>query len=799
MQISVNWLKELVDFSGSIDDLAGRLTMLGLEVEGIHSPGQEIEQVRIGKILEIKPHPDADKLVVCQTDVGESNPLQIVCGAKNMKPGDIVPTAVVGAKLPGGFEIGRRKMRGIESQGMMCSARELGLGDDHDGLLILDDSFAVGSDAVPLLGLDDTVIEIEITPNRGDWAGMIGIARDLAAYYKLPLKTPTVQLKEVGKQADVLSSVTVECPELCPRYLGRVMSDVVVAKSPLWMVQRLIAAGQRPINVVVDITNYVLLETGHPLHAFDFQKLDEQRIVVRRSRAGEILKSIDSVDRTLDGEMLVIADGKNPVAIAGVMGGLDSEVTAKTKEVFLESAVFDPRSIRRTARSLSMQTEASQRFQRGADPEMAVFALDRAAMCLEQLAGATLAKGRLDAHSVPRKEVKVSLRFRRANALLGCDIDTATQKGILSRLGFEIANETHETVDVRVPSWRQDISREADLIEEVARVYGFERLPVAMPRVRPSEQIFAPMERELEQLRLELKGLGLTEMIAMSFSSREEVAKAGLSGGFEEMLTLQNPMSEAQATLRSSLIPGLLAAASLNVRRGRDTIRLFEIGPVYRPAKNQELPDEPRMLGIALAGSRVAQHWHSAMQLVDFYDAKGILEAILGVRGIELGFERNEIIRTFEPGQSASIQLGKKCVGIMGAVNRAIAETYDISGDLFLVELDLSETLAKQLKHKSFDSISAHPASVRDMAILVDADQPAGDVLFDARNSGEPFLQDARIFDIYVGEQVPDGKKSIALELTFQAKDRTLTDKETQKFWNGIFNKLQSSYQAELR
>ncbi|MDQ1256214.1 MAG: phenylalanyl-tRNA synthetase beta chain, partial [Candidatus Hydrogenedentes bacterium] len=413
MRISLNWLKEYVDIPVGVDELAHQLTMLGIEIEAIERPWAEITKIFTGKLLSIEPHPSADKLVVCKTDVGQAEPLQIVCGATNMKAGDIVPTAIVGATLPGGFNIAPRKMRGIESQGMMCSSRELAIGDDHDGLLILAPETPIGADFIALAGLDDTILEVEITPNRGDCASMIGVARELAALYGTAYRIPETPLTEGAQKAADLSRVTIEDADLCPRYIGRVLPSVQIKKSPLWMARRLIAAGQRPINNVVDITNYVLLETGHPLHAFDYGLLAENRIVVRRARAGESIVTIDGDTHPLKPEMLVIADAERPVAVAGVMGGKESEVGEGTARVFLESAFFDPISIRRTSRALGIQSEAAAHFQRGADPEMALYAINRTASLMQQFANAEIAQGLLDEYPKPLPRKEVTLRYDR--------------------------------------------------------------------------------------------------------------------------------------------------------------------------------------------------------------------------------------------------------------------------------------------------------------------------------------------------------------------------------------------------
>ncbi|HOH42616.1 MAG TPA: phenylalanine--tRNA ligase subunit beta, partial [Candidatus Hydrogenedentes bacterium] len=397
MQISLNWLKELLPLEADADEIAERLTMLGLEIEAVRRPGQDIENVFVGRILDIQPHPEADKLVVCRTDAGQGEALQIICGATNMKVGDKVPTAIDGATLPGGFKIGSRKMRGIQSCGMMCSARELGLGEEHAGLLILDKNAPIGQDIRDFLGLNDVVFEIEVTPNRGDWASMIGVARELAAFYGLQMTLPDAEVKESGEPAAAWSSITIEAPDLCPRYAGRILRNVVIKPSPPWLCARLIAAGQRPINNVVDITNYILMETGHPLHAFDYEKLKENRIVVRRARADEKITTLDGTERQLQEDMLVIADAENAQAVAGIMGGADSEVEKTTTTILLESAWFESRCVRSTSRRLSLSTEASQRFQRGADMQMLPYALNRAARLMQELADAEVAPGILDA------------------------------------------------------------------------------------------------------------------------------------------------------------------------------------------------------------------------------------------------------------------------------------------------------------------------------------------------------------------------------------------------------------------
>ncbi|MBX7258522.1 MAG: phenylalanine--tRNA ligase subunit beta [Candidatus Hydrogenedentes bacterium] len=799
MNVSLNWLKEFVDIARTPDELAQDLTMLGLEIEAIERPGEGISNVIVGRILEIKKHPDADKLVVCKTDVGQPEPLQIVCGAKNMKEGDLVPTAVVGATLPGDFTITRRKMRGIESCGMMCSARELGMGKDHEGLLILPSDMPVGGDAVKLLGLDDVVYEIEVTPNRGDWASMIGVARELAALYGTSLRIPNITLNEGGEEARKLSSVTIENPDLCARYIGRVLTNVKIGPSPQWLAQRLTNAGQRPINNVVDITNFVLLETGHPLHAFDYDKLLENRIVVRCAKRGETIRTIDEQVRTLDPDMLVIADAKNPVAVAGVMGGFDSEVSESTVNIFLESAFFAPSSVRKTSRKLGMHTEASARFQRGADPEMARYAVDRAAALMQELAGATVAPGVIDEYPRPLPVVEVSLRYARANALVGKVIEGERQKAILESLCFKTIKADNQGCLVQVPTWRHDVKQEADLIEEIARMYGFENIEASIPRVRKNMQVFAPKEDGIREMRRFLTGLGLTELMSMTFTSPEEVQRCRLDGCYADMVALQNPLSENLQTMRTSLLPGLLSTASLNIRRGCAGLRAFEVGPTYRPASNgEELPGQQLMLGIVYTGLREDRHWSGTQNSCDLFDVKGLIEAI-GVRfGLQLNWQEGQL-PAFEKGQQGRVLCGETELGTLGRVSDEALSAAEIEQPVFLAELDLEQLLTLASKTRHFQAIPAYPASTRDMALILDLGVPSGDVLDTAKKAGGANLKSVSLFDVYTGKQVPEGKKSLALGFVFQSNERTLTETDVQADWDAILARLKADYGAVLR
>ncbi|HNR35829.1 MAG TPA: phenylalanine--tRNA ligase subunit beta, partial [Candidatus Hydrogenedentes bacterium] len=696
------------------------------------------------------------------------------------------------------FEIGARKMRGVESQGMMCSARELGLGEDHTGLMILPPDTAVGEDAIPLLGLDDVIFEIEVTPNRGDWACMIGVARELAAYYGLELRIPTLQFIESAEEVSSLSSVTIQDPDLCPRYLGRVLMDVQVGPSPQWMCRRLIAAGQRPISNIVDITNYVLMETGHPLHAFDYALLRENRIVVRRAKPGETMVSIDGEERKLGGDMLIIADAEVPVAVAGIMGGKDSEVNDGTRAIFLESAVFNPSSIRKTARTLGMQTEASMRFQRGADFDMAYYACNRAAMLMQQLAGARIARNVLDENPIKPSPKHITLRYSRSNALLGTPVEPESQRGIIERLGFAIVASDDVSCTVKVPSWRHDASQEADLIEEIARFHGYDRIAATLPFIRQSGEVFAPGENIIRDLRRYLTGLGLTEFFNWTFSCADDVSKSGLDESFQEMVVLQNPLSEKLATMRSSLIPGLFNTVSRNVRHGNPDIMAFEIGPVYRPRPGQPLPKQEMRAGIVLCGKNGPKQWSRPQLALDFHDLKGYTEAVLDYFATKAVFE-DDTFGPFQPGQCGKVVVNGKTIGRLGEVREAILKTYDIDQPVFVCELDLETLISTPIPIKRFEPIPSFPPSRRDLAVLVDMEVPAGALRDAALETGGKWLVSVEIFDVYAGKQVPDGKKSVALSLVFQSNEKTLTDAETQKAWDRILKRLQTGFAAELR
>ncbi|PCJ52629.1 MAG: phenylalanine--tRNA ligase subunit beta [Candidatus Hydrogenedentota bacterium] len=799
MKFPLSWLKDYIDLDVSVDELCDKMTMLGLEIESVESMGEGIQNVVVGHILDIQPHPDADKLVICQTEVGQDEPLQIVCGAKNMKAGDKVPTAVPGGSLPGGFKIGKRKMRGVESAGMMCSAQELGLGEDHSGLLILDTDAPVGQDVRSILGLDDVILEIEVTPNRNDWSGLIGIARELSAAYGTPLKIPQVSLTEGDTLASDLSSVTIEAPNLCNRYLGRIIQGVKVGPSPDWLAQRLIAAGQRPINNIVDITNYVLLETGHPLHAFDLNKLNGKRVVVRQAKPGETMKTLDQEDRKLTEDMLVIADAQIPIAIAGIMGGADSEVGDDTVDLFIESAYFSPSSVRKTARTLGLNSEASQRFQRGADPDIVPLAADRVCELILECAGGELTSGTLGEYPKPIIIEPITLNFHRVEKVLGTNVSSETQLNILKTLGFSVTEPSEDDAIIHVPPRRHDATREADLIEEIARLFGFENIEPTLPRVRPVEARYAPSFQRHRDLRNHILSCGLTEFFNWTFTNRPDMEKAGLTKDIDTLILLENPLSEKQEGMRTSLLPGLLNTASFNLRKNRKSLSAFELGPVYTSSPNQENGLQHNELGIVLSGSAGEKFWGNPQHLLDIFDLKGIVEGIMANLSMD-DFTISAAQRdSFADGACAEISLKGNVIGIMGQINLDVAQNFEIEHPIFIAILDTDKLLKSKQSTVVYQGTSDHPPSLRDLAVLVNDDIPAGDLIRAAQKAGGKNLAQVSIFDIYRGKQVEQGKKSVALSLIFQSKERTLTDKDTDKACNKIVKSMEHQFGAQLR
>jgi phenylalanyl-tRNA synthetase beta chain len=797
MNVTLNWLKNYIDFEFSPTELADRLTMLGIEVESVKHLGADLEGVVVGSVTSIRPHPNADKLVLCQVDTGGPEELQIVCGAPNVREGMLAPVATIGATLPVGLTIKRAKLRGETSEGMLCSEKELGLSDAAAGLMELPTDIPLGTPLSEALGLDDVVFELEITPNRPDCLSLIGIAREIRAETGNPLKPPTLDLRESDINAQELTSVTIHAPDFCPRYAARVIQGVKVAESPAWLQQRLESVGIGVINNIVDVTNFVLMEYGQPLHAFDYHKLTENRIVVRRAREGEHITTLDEVERELTPDMLVIADAGQPVALAGIMGGYDSEITEATCDVLLESAYFNPSSVRATAKALGISTEASYRFERGADPGVVLAALDRASQLIAELAGGTICEGVVDVYPGQQPLTEIQLRPERVNFVLGTTLEALEMGQILNRLGFDV-DATGDIYHVTVPTFRADITREIDLIEEIARVHGYDNIPTTLPK----GDIPVPAQDPKTEIRKRIKhfllAAGMMEAVNYSFCDPNCFDRIRLNADdpLRNTLRLQNPLSPEMSVLRTTLTPGLLANAQHNRNHQIDAIALFEIGGVFVHDGEEKEPE--RVAGV-LAGQIGEGVYSDPYRSPDFFDIKGLVEEMLEVCGVVDWTLQKTDTPTFHPGRNAEVLLGDKQIGVFGEVHPEVLENYDLPYKAYLFEFDLEGLTDVATFAKRFEPISVYPKVARDLAIVVDkeilSDMPTALIY----TTGGDSVDSVRLFDVYEGEQVPKGKKSLAYTITYHSATETLTDKAVNALHDEVVKGLNRELGAELR
>lgn len=797
MNVTLNWLKTYIDFEFSPGELADRLTMLGIEVEAIKQLGTGLDGVVVGRVDAVGPHPNADKLVLCQVDVGEAESLQIVCGAPNVREGMFAPVATIGATLPIGLTIKSAKLRGEVSQGMLCSEKELGLSEDAAGLMELSTDVSLGTLLTEALGLDDVMFELEITPNRPDCLSLIGVAREVRAETGNPLKLPSVDLRKSDTDIRELTSVTIDAPDLCPRYAARVIQGVKVGESPTWLQQRLESVGVGVINNIVDITNFVLMEYGQPLHAFDYHKLDENRIVVRRASDGEQLITLDEVDRELTTDMLVIADAEKPVALAGIMGGYDSEITETTCDVLLESAYFNPSSVRATAKALGINTEASYRFERGADPGAVLAALDRAAQLIAELAGGTVCKGIVDVYPGEKPLREIQIRPDRVNFVLGTEIEAAEMEQILSRLGFDV-EASGSAYQVTIPTFRSDITREIDLIEEIARVYGYDNIPTTLPKGDIPVPAPDPKVEVRRRLKRFLLAAGMMEAVNYSFCDPNCFEKIRLvsDSPVRDAVPLRNPLSPEMSLLRTTLIPGLLENTQHNRNHQINTIRLFEIGSVFVRDGDQKEPE--RIAGI-LAGQIGDGIYGNPYRSPDFFDIKGLVEGILEVCGITEYTLQKTDMPTFHPGRNAEVLLGEMSVGTFGEVHPEVLENYDLPYKAYLFEFDLEALVNAAVFAKRFEPISIYPKVERDLAIVVDKAVLSNMPIELIYTTGGEWVESVRLFDVYEGEQVPEGKKSLAYAIVYHSANETLTDKAVNALHDKVVIRLNQELGAELR
>jgi phenylalanyl-tRNA synthetase beta chain len=812
MLVSLEWLREYVDFDLSPAELAEKLTMVGLEIEEfISASAEELDEVVIGKIIRLEPHPNADKLSICMVDIGTGRHLSVICGAPNAREGLLAPLALEGAELPSGVKIRAAEIRGEVSHGMLCSEKELKLGDDASGLMELSPEHELGAPIVEALGLDNVILDLELTPNRSDCLSIVGVAREVSAITGNPLRKPRISFSEGDTMASDLTSVTIEDPDLCPRYAARLVRGVKISPSPYWMRRRLESVGLRGINNVVDVTNYVLMELGHPLHAFDFDKLAEKRIVVRRARTGEQTMTLDEVQRQLGDDMLVIADADKPVAVAGVMGGSGTDVTDATTNVLIESAYFDPVSISKTSKALGMHTEASHRFERGTDIEGLITALNRAAQLIQELAGGEICAGIVDTYPAPRQEVEVKLRPARVNSILGTDLTAEEMEKFLTSIEFQVTRSGNE-MSVIVPSFRPDVAREIDLIEEVARLYGYDNIPVTMPTSEAQSESEADRIMNFrEKVRSALVACGLTEVVNYSFHSPDafDLLQLEADSKYRRALQIRNPISGNQSIMRTTLIPGLLANIQHDLSRRISDVQIFEMGRVFHPRNDDagkmpalpegKLPEEPELVSGAITGLAGSQLWNQPTRPVDFFDVKGIVEAVLhevGVRDYQLRLTSHP---SLQPDGRAEVALGNTVIGVLGAVHRNVLDNYDVDQDIYVFELDFGKLLGSIAPEIKFQPLPVFPSVHRDLAVVVAFDIPSSRIGDTIRSIGGDLVRSVNLFDVYKGKQIAANMRSLAYSIEYRSPDRTLTDDEVDEVHEKIISALAEKFGAELR
>jgi phenylalanyl-tRNA synthetase beta chain len=801
------WLAELVDHGLSAAELADKLTAAGIKVEAIHRRGAadadgNLDRFRVGKVLEAGQHPNADRLSLCRVDVGGDEPQQIVCGAPNVATGQTVAVAMPGALLPG-FDkpLGVAKLRGIESYGMILSAREIELGEDHDGIMVLDDALVAGSPLADALPLSETIIELELAANRPDLLGMWGVAREVAAVTGVPLKDLDLAMPAATGPGTVGDHVAlqVDAPELCPRYMATVLTDVAVGPSPEWLRVRLEAAGMRAISNVVDITNYVMLLTGQPLHAFDLDKVDGAKIVVRRAADGEKIVTLDDVERTLDSSMLAICDAKRPAVIAGVFGAATAEVGETTTRLMLEAATFVGPNILATAWGLGLRTESSRRFEKGLPRQLPPIGMAIACRMLVDLCGATLVPGVLDAHVQEPAREAIGLRHARAAAILAMPAPAARSAEILRSLGCGVA-EGAEAHQVTIPFWRGgDLQREIDLIEEVGRHTGFDQIAAELPRIvaRAKRTPMQAVRRRLARLAADL---GFSEAITMHFVPASDADQLQLSPDDprREVVRLANPLTEDHAVMRRSLLPGLLRAAARNQAHQHSSGAIFEVGRTYAP-RPDGMADEREWLVGVMFGQPGRDHWRSPARTVDVWAVKGIAETL--ARAADVRIDVAPAAASYgHPVRQGELQAGGVKVGWVGEIHPAVLRNFDVRGPVAAVGLDLQSLLdAAPAERPVFEDLLSVPASTRDLALVVDDTVRSSDLIATARAAGGALVRDVRLFDRYVGDPVPDGKVSLALRLTIADPGKTLTDDEIEAPVAAVILALQAGHGAELR
>lgn len=792
MKVSLNWLKEYVDIDISPDRLAEILITAGLEVEGISKIGEGLSHVVVARILSMTPHPNADRLTLCSVGTGERTH-SIVCGAKNMKEGDLVALALPGAHLPNGVKITKSKIRGEVSEGMLSSETELGLAKESAGIMVLPEGLTVGELLTKALMLDDTIFDVNLTPNRPDCLSIIGIAREVAALTGKALKRPNIGLSESHFGASSVVSVEILDLDACPRYTARAISDVRVGPSPLWIKRRLEASGIRSINNVVDVTNYVMMETGQPLHVFDLDMLAGRKIKVRKAADGEKITTLDGLERALDGDTLVIADNERVAAIAGVMGGIESEVSGSTLNLLLESAYFKPSIIRKAAKKFALHSESSHRFERGIDPNGVLDASNRAVELILKVAGGSASVGLVDIYPNKINPVSIEMRLNKAESILGLGLDSESVVDGFKRLEFAVEKLDEGRIMVTPPTFRVDMTREIDLIEEVARLTGYDNIPITYPTVAAKAGKKDKNGILQDRVRGFLSDTGFYEAVTYGFLSPK--ALSPFLPPEAVPIRVLNPLSEEQSAMRTTVIPSLLEVVGRNRSHQNEDLRLFEIGRIF-PFKGDDRGERVVLSGI-MTGLRHGKRWNLPADELDFFDAKGVIDGLLERIGVSATFIPTETIRFLHPGKTAVIQADGLDVGVLGEIHPDIMEGFDIKGKAYAFEIEL-DGIIESVRAASFVHIPKFPSVYRDIAVVVDNDILA-DRLYKTIKGVDPMIEDVALFDVYVGRPIPDGKKSMAYSVKYRAHDRTLREEEVNALHERVLSAIKDMVGGFLR
>jgi phenylalanyl-tRNA synthetase beta chain len=802
MKLSLNWLKELIDINMSPSEIDSALTMLGIEVEGIESPAEKFNGFYIAQVNEKSKHPDADKLSVCSVTIGGAD-IQVICGAPNVEAGQKVVLGTSGAIVPtAGFKLEKRKIRGIESNGMICSQSELGVGEDSGGIWVLPQEAQVGMTLSDYLNINDVIFEISVTPNRADCLSHIGIARELSALTGNKIRVPEVDIKFSDNKISEFVNVVIEDTDKCPRYTAKLVKNCKITESPDWLKSRLQALGLRPINCAVDVTNLILMESGQPLHGFDFDKINDGKIIVKSASNGEKFTTLDGKERILDDSMLLICDSTKPIAIAGVMGGENSEINNNTKNILIESAYFNPSTVRKTSKKLSLQSDSSYRFERGVDYENVSKACQRAANLISELTGGEIVDGIIDVYPNPIPKKIIELRFDRARKIIGSNIDNLTIISLLSSLNFDIIEKSDNKISLSVPTYRVDISLEIDLIEEIARLFNYDNIEsefssqINFGVQNTKKDLKSPELRN--KIRHYLVNKGFTETITQNQIDPKSIELVGL-----EAVKISNPLGEELSYMRTSLMNSVLKVVNHNIRNGSPNLQIFEIGKIFNSNKNSDSfisgIKENEFLILCLTGNNTPIQWNNTTRNFDFYDIKGQIESALEKIGLKNYMfsvlnghnllSKNSLIITYK----------KKEIGCFGEVKKTILKYYDIDQPVFLAEINLSELYKTEIKSPGYEQISHFPSINRDLAFVLAKEFPAGDVLNSIKESGGEFLENVVLFDVFEGENLGNGLKSLAFSLAFRAKDRTLKENEIEFALNNIINKIENKFSANLR